>query len=176
MNLCLVRHTSVNVPSGICYGQSDVGVNEATFEQEAKSALLSIPDCRWDAVYTSPLSRCVRLAEYAGWKDARRDSRLLELDFGDWETKYWSEIDDPNLSAWFDDYVHVRTTNGESFLNQYERVVHFVEDMKRCGYANVLAFAHGGVVESARIYAGAMAFEGLFSQTLPYGGVEMLEF
>lgn len=35
MKMTLVRHTSVDVPKGVCYGQSDVGLR-ATFAEEAE--------------------------------------------------------------------------------------------------------------------------------------------
>lgn len=34
MEVILIRHTSVDVPTGVCYGQTDVPLR-ATFEQEA---------------------------------------------------------------------------------------------------------------------------------------------
>lgn len=34
MNIYLIRHTSVDVPKGLCYGQSDVPLRP-TFEAEA---------------------------------------------------------------------------------------------------------------------------------------------
>ena len=36
MNIYLIRHTSVDVPKGLCYGQSDVPLRP-TFEIEAVS-------------------------------------------------------------------------------------------------------------------------------------------
>ncbi|MCK9157132.1 MAG: alpha-ribazole phosphatase family protein [Paludibacteraceae bacterium] len=176
MNLCLVRHTTVALPSSVCYGQSDVPLNSLTFEKEAQTTILNIPQLKWDVVFTSPLTRCARLAERAGWKEACRDARLKELDFGEWEMTPWTEIDDPNLTAWFEDYIHVRATEGESFMDQYERVKSFIEEMKSRGYENVLVFTHGGVVEAARILSGNMTFDQLFSKSLPLGGVETLTF
>lgn len=37
MEVILIRHTSVDVPPGTCYGQSDVPLRD-TFEQEAEAA------------------------------------------------------------------------------------------------------------------------------------------
>ena len=34
MEIILIRHTSVDVPQGVCYGQTDVPLRD-TFEQEA---------------------------------------------------------------------------------------------------------------------------------------------
>ena len=52
MNVYLIRHTSVAVPQGTCYGQSDVPVKDS-FEEEATAVLRQIKDIRFDKVYCS---------------------------------------------------------------------------------------------------------------------------
>lgn len=96
MNVYLIRHTSVAVPQGTCYGQSDVPVKDS-FEEEATAVLRQIKDIRFDKVYCSPLSRCVKLAAYCGYPNAEREERIKEIDFGDWEMKKYDEIEDPRL-------------------------------------------------------------------------------
>ena len=49
----------------------------------------------FDHVYTSPLTRCVRLATYCGYPDAERDKRIMEINFGDWEMKPFEQNEDP---------------------------------------------------------------------------------
>lgn len=78
MNIYLIRHTSVDVPKGLCYGQSDVPLRP-TFEIEAAVTKAKIESIHFDMAYTSPLSRCTRLAQYCGFGDATRDPRILEL-------------------------------------------------------------------------------------------------
>lgn len=78
MKMTLVRHTSVDVPKGVCYGQSDVGLR-ATFAEEAERVRENLKGRKFDAVYTSPLSRCVKLASFCGYEDAVRDKRLMEM-------------------------------------------------------------------------------------------------
>ena len=84
MELILVRHTSVDVPTGICYGQSDVPVR-ASFPQEADRVREALEQEKhkapFEVVYTSPLSRCTRLAEWCGYGEAIRDARLMEMKF-----------------------------------------------------------------------------------------------
>lgn len=82
MEIILIRHTSVDVPPGTCYGQTDVPL-KPTFEEEAlitKEKLKAYG--HFDCVYTSPLSRCTRLAKFCGYPNANRDTRILELNFG----------------------------------------------------------------------------------------------
>lgn len=77
MNIYLIRHTSVDVPKGLCYGQSDVPLRP-TFEIEAAVTKAKIESIHFDMAYTSPLSRCTRLAQYCG--------------FGDTIQEYWNLI------------------------------------------------------------------------------------
>ena len=70
MEVILIRHTSVDVPPGVCYGQTDVPL-KPTFEQEAAVTQENLKAfLPFDHVYTSPLTRCVRLATYCGYPDA----------------------------------------------------------------------------------------------------------
>ena len=91
MEVTFIRHTSVDIPPGVCYGQSDVPLRDS-FEQEAAITSENLKTYRrqgrdFDHVYTSPLSRCVRLATYCGYPDAERDKRIMEINFGDWECR-----------------------------------------------------------------------------------------
>lgn len=175
MEIIFVRHTSVDVPPGTCYGQTDVPL-KPTFEQEAAVTLANLKEhAPFDRVYTSPLSRCTRLAIYCGYLDAEHDTRLMELNFGDWEMKRFDEIKDPRLQEWFDDYLNVPATNGESFIMQYKRVADFLDELKTRPYRKVVVFTHGGVLICAQIYAGLLKFEDAFTLLTPYGGMVMIK-
>ena len=49
MNIYLIRHTSVDVPKGLCYGQSDVPLRP-TFEIEAAVTKAKIESIHFDTV------------------------------------------------------------------------------------------------------------------------------
>lgn len=171
MEIILIRHTSVDVPPGICYGQTDVPL-KPTFEQEAAVTAENLKkDCPFDHVYTSPLTRCVRLATYCGFPDAERDKRIMEINFGNWEMKSFEHNDDPHLKEWYADYLNVAATGGESFAMQYHRVSQFLDELKTKPYQKVAIFAHGGVLICAQIYAGLIKPVEAFSALTPYGGI-----
>lgn len=174
MIVYLIRHTSVDVPQGVCYGQTDVPL-KLSFMYEAEETVVKLGNLRFDQVYTSPLTRCIRLATYCGYPDAIRDPRLMEINFGDWEMKRFDEIADPNLEEWYADYLHVRATNGESFEDQYRRVAHFLDELRQQPYQQVGIFAHGGVLLNAQIYAGVLKPEEAMQALTPYGGVVKIE-
>lgn len=175
MELLLIRHTSVDVPPGICYGQTDVPL-KPSFEQEASITLTNLKAYlpageSFDHVYTSPLSRCTRLAAYCGFADAERDSRLLEINFGKWEMQPFETNGDPRLQEWYADYLNVAATGGESFAMQYQRVGDFLRELRTKPFHRVAIFTHGGVLICAQIYTQVIKKEEAFSALTPYGGI-----
>jgi alpha-ribazole phosphatase len=180
MEVWMVRHTAVDAAVGTCYGRTDVPLRES-FADEAEAVRRALAGERFDAVFTSPLSRCLRLAEACGYgATAVRDERLREIDFGAWEGRLYDEIDDPALQAWYADWLHARPTGGETFDEQRARVAEFLEELHGGGLRGgvgesdgrrVLVFTHGGVVVAAGIHAGLWSAEDAFSHTPPYGGI-----
>ena len=171
MEIILVRHTSVAVAKGTCYGWTDVALSD-TFEQEAtltRTALLA--HAPFDAAYSSPLSRATRLASFCGFENATIDPRLREMHMGDWEMQRFDEITDENLQRWYADYMNVRTTNRESFPDIYARVSSFLNMLKAQTHRRVVVFAHGGVLICAGIYAGLFKRENAFDNLTPFGGL-----
>lgn len=174
MKVTLIRHTRVDVPKGICYGQTDVPV-AATFKEEAQKTKERLSGRLFDAVFSSPLSRARMLAEYCGFRSYSTDNRLMEMNMGDWEMQRYDDIKDDNLQKWYDDYMHVATTNGESFPMLYKRVAGFLDELKGKPYGNVAIFAHCGVLICAGIYGGLFKEQGCFEHAVDYGGIEEIE-
>lgn len=170
MRLFIIRHTSVAVPKGVCYGQTDVPL-AGTFEEEAELVKEKIKGIRFDHVYTSPLSRCTRLAEYCGYPDAESDSRLMEMNFGDWEMMRYDEITDPRLAEWYADFIHVSASGGESSIQQCGRFMQFVDDLRtrHDTSATIGIFTHGGILVHALAQYGGYSYEEALAMRLPYG-------
>lgn len=170
MDLILVRHPAVDVPAGVCYGRTDVDLLPG-FENVARAVSADLSGEDFDIVLTSPLSRCVRLAEACGYGDVLRDDRLMELDFGEWEMKRYDEIRDERLQEWYDDYVNVAPTGGESMMQQHCRFRDLLRDLNEKGVERVLMFTHGGIIGHALIISGTAAFDDVFSKIPSYGSV-----
>lgn len=168
IKIYLIRHTSVDVPPGTCYGQTDVPLKQ-TFPVEARLCQERIKGMQFDKVFTSPLSRCTRLAEFCGYPEAERRYELLEINFGRWEMQRYDAIQDPTLQTWYDDYLHTRVPEGESFTDQYQRVSSFLEQLKQTPWKQILIFTHGGVLACAQIYSGQIKLEEAFSHIPAYG-------
>lgn len=169
MKIYIVRHTSVAV-SGVCYGQTDVPLKD-TFETEAEAVRQKLKDINYDAVFSSPLSRAKKLAEYCGFQDVQLYDRLKELHFGDWEMHEWDKID---MTEWEKDWINNPAPNGESFKQMYDRVSSFIDELKESDYQTVIVFAHGGVINCFKTYFKQTDLSGAFDQLAEYG--EVLEF
>jgi alpha-ribazole phosphatase len=172
MEIILIRHTTPDVEKGICYGQADVRVKE-TFLQEADAVLpLLPPDV--STIYTSPLSRCVRLAEHLGRSrklPVVRDDRLKELNFGPWELQPWDSIDPSSLKPWMDNYVDTACPGGESYRQLADRANSFLADIRRAPHAKVLVVTHHGVIKAMSACLLNITLEKAMSMSFGYGSL-----
>lgn len=175
MRVVLVRHTSVAVPKGTCYGWTDVPVSDSFIEEAALAQTALRRYEPFDAVFSSPLTRARLLASYCGHQRPVLDERLKELNMGEWEMKAYDEISDPYVEKWYNDFLHLPTPGGESFADQYMRVADFLDELRTKDFSNVAVFAHGGVLACAGIYAGLFAPEAAFDNLVPYGGIEVVD-
>lgn len=175
MEVILVRHTSVAVPKGTCYGQSDVPVSD-TFEQEAEVTKQNLTQYQpFDKVYSSPLTRASKLAAYCGHPQPRLDNRLKEMHMGRWEMQLYDDISDPYVEEWYADYMNLPTPEGEGFRDVYRRVSEFLDELKTKPYKRVAVFAHGGVLICAGLYAGLFGEADAWEHLVDYGGIEKIE-
>jgi alpha-ribazole phosphatase len=169
MEVYLIRHTTPAVEKGICYGQTDLLADELLFEKEVEDILKKLPK-QFDKVYSSPLQRCSILAEKLS-NDPVFDNRLMELNFGDWENKSWDKIDPKSLSVWMPDFVNVKAGGAESYLELYQRIVSFIEELQTTDYKNVIIITHAGCIRSFISFVLDLPLENSFRIALGYGEV-----
>src|SRR6516165_7242435 len=87
----LIRHTTPTVSKGICYGQSDIDLTES-FDEEASVIKKHLTE-QIEHVYSSPLMRCTKLAEYLFPKsNIQLYKDLMEINCGNWEMKQWDLV------------------------------------------------------------------------------------
>ena len=175
MQLVLIRHTSVAVPRGVCYGQTDVALAES-FQEEASVVKENLKRFTFDHVYSSPLSRCVKLARFCGYENPIIDSRLIEMNFGEWEMKHYDEIKDPRLQKWFKDYINVAATGGESVLDQRRRFMDFIKEIKELHPDKTIGiFTHGGILINALVALAGKSYAAMYNALPPYGSIIEIE-
>lgn len=177
MEIYFIRHTSVAVPKGICYGDTDVPLNPI-FESEALVVKQKLDGIMFDKVYTSPLTRAKRLASYCGYSEAHPDARLREFNFGEWEMQEYNTLyaEDVRFKQWCEDYVNLHAPGGECLLDLLSRVNSFIDDMLLSGNDRIAAFCHGGIIAAAMLRKGQTTYQNAFSDVPPYGSVVSFEF
>lgn len=144
MEIYLIRHTTPDITREICYGQSDIGLTDS-FPEESKSILKELPSSL-DRIYTSPLTRCLQLAQLIPHRSLEQVSQLKEMDFGDWELKPWSEIPKTELDPWMADFVHQQVPNGESMTILANRVLSWYSSLKSLKLGKVAIVTHAGPI------------------------------
>jgi len=178
MTLYLVRHTKVNSPTGVCYGQSDIDVH-STFETEKSILISKLQKINFDKIYSSPLKRCTILAEafINSHNKVSYDQRLVELNFGKWEGKIWSEIEkSEEAKLWFNDYMNTPCPGGESYIDLLTRVQDFLYDLKNKDFENkVLIICHGGTIRAFHTIIKKVSLQESFDLKIDYGQIVKME-
>ena len=171
MDIYLIRHTTPDVPPGVCYGQRDVGL-AATWEEEFSQLLDKLPSS-WDRVYSSPWPRCRRLAQQLATNPIE-DVRLQELSFGVWEGKAWSDIPSAALDPWMADFVHVACPGGESYQMLAHRIKSFWQEVNQYDGATVAIVTHAGPIRALLSAVLGLPLENSFRLTIDYGSTSLL--
>ncbi len=128
MDIYLIRHTQTATDPGLCYGQSDIALADS-FADEMAILHDKLPEFSDDCkVYSSPLTRCLQLAKTFS-DTVTTDTRLQELDFGDWEGQRFDDIDAAVLQQWTNNFVTAAPPNGENFEDLYQRTGSFWQDL-----------------------------------------------
>ncbi|WP_276381916.1 alpha-ribazole phosphatase [Flavobacterium sp. H4147] len=176
MEMYLVRHTETICEKGICYGQSDVDIAEP-FENIFGSIISELPSEA--VIFTSPLKRCVILAKHIQENiktiSFQEDERLKEMNFGDWELKKWDEIPSEQLNPWMEDFVNIKVSNGESFVELHERVGDFLSDKISKTNVPVIIVAHAGIIRSIICHQTSLPLKDAFTNKVDFGQVIKIE-
>jgi alpha-ribazole phosphatase len=177
MILWTLRHTTPDVPRGVCYGRSDFDV-APSFSQEYPPALSALDDCRASRVLSSPLLRCRRLAEKVAEHlhlPLEIAPALSEIHFGDWENKHFHEIPDADKAAWRANLRHYRFPGGESFHDVGLRVADYVALTHAPG-DELLWVTHAGIISALMHAFGGVPDDDFVEGKLGYGTLVRFDF
>lgn len=151
LNVFLLRHgqTAWNADNNRYCGRSDISLTAKGIRQ-AESVRDQLKDFTFDGVYSSPLERAFMTAVIASGVDVKKDQRLIEADFGDWEKKTKEEFiaENPSLwTNWMDDpAAHRAGGTGETGMEIVTRVDDFFRELvQKHNSGNILVAAHNGV-------------------------------
>jgi broad specificity phosphatase PhoE len=150
--LTLVRHGETTGQSSIrYYGMTDVPLSDAGRAQMCR-VRDALRDRRFDAVFTSRLSRSVEAAALIAGAQARPQAIAAfdEVNFGRWEGWTRDEIaarDPENFSAWQRDGVRFAYPDGDSRVAFHDRVAAELSALLRdAGGSDWLLVLHKGVI------------------------------
>ena len=125
MQLHLIRHPRPAVEPGVCYGQTDVGLAECPVAVAARLRPL-LPESF--TLHASPLARARLLAQELG--TPQLDDRLMEIHFGDWEGRTFTDIGSA-IDDWAADPLGFRAPGGESPREMAARVLAWLEEIRQ---------------------------------------------
>jgi len=154
MTLWLVRHAQPLIDKGICYGQLDMKANLAETQKCAAMLKNVLPAGAY--LLTSPLQRCELLAQmFKSLQPGltfKKDGRLQEMNFGQWEGRAWADIDPAALGAWTADFANYRAGDtGESAGQFMTRVASAFDELDPA--KDTVWITHAGVIRAATLIA-----------------------
>jgi alpha-ribazole phosphatase len=153
------RHPRATGAAGRCIGRTDLSVDPRRAKRLAHRLRATVRREQLPrVVWVSPLRRCRAVGRWlARWGfECRVDDRLMELDFGRWDGRPWSEVPWHEVQAWEADLLHHAPGAGESLAHLAARQQAFVAERRSAGDRAVLRVGHGGWITAlVHLPAGA---------------------
>lgn len=174
--LYLIRHTTPNIETSICYGSSDIDVTK-NFLLEADDIRKLINSTNPISVFSSPLIRCSKLAkELFPNHSIIYEDDIKELDFGDWEMQSWDQINKNEINRWYKDFMNIAPPNGESFMNLYSRSTNKIYNIfnNTKEYSTDAIITHSGVIRCILMEYLHIPANKIFNWHLGYGCIVKL--
>jgi broad specificity phosphatase PhoE len=151
LRVYLLRHgeTAWNADNNRYCGRTDIALTEKGLKQ-AEEVKRQLQGIEWVNVYSSPLQRAYTTAQIASGREVTKDDRLIEADFGVWETKTKEEFIAENEILWTnwmnDPAAHRAGGTGETGAEIVARTVDFFQSMQqRYKEGNIMVVAHNGI-------------------------------
>ncbi|MDT8859290.1 histidine phosphatase family protein [Alkalihalobacillus sp. MEB130] len=154
MDVFLVRHGITKWNQEKRYlGHTDLSISKDQNELSILKKELNKEN--FDFIFSSDLRRCQETLAYLQLStEASCDSRLREIDFGDWEGQTYEDLkDDASYQKWIDSGGECPIPNGESSETFKARIDSFLNELQKrkivkeeSTNAQVLIMTHGGVI------------------------------
>ena len=200
MELHFIRHTQPEIERNTCYGQADISLS-TSFPEEAEEILSTLKrlniDDSYSKIISSPSQRCQRLAkkilamqsQQNGHYDHRINQKahpsiataielnpdLMEVNFGDWELKHWSEIPREQSENWTDNFITACPPNGESLLDLQYRVSQAFDKLLNMHgdneYCKIAIITHAGVMRIIAAKVLNIALEDIFKLKINFAQI-----
>lgn len=150
MNIYLVRHskTKWNEQKRLQGHKDSPLTQEGMDNAYALKKYIDENNIQFDDIYSSPLNRAYTTAKVvAGKQDIKIDNRLKEMNFGDYEGQYISQLLAMNPSyydmMWNNPSEFTCLPNGESYEDVLKRIDDFFNEITNSNAHNILIVTHG---------------------------------
>lgn len=175
-NLYFIRHahTALNGMMIFQGGQTDSPLDQIGLDQV--SASIKAMNDTLPSEYLlvcSPLMRTKQTA--AGLKlnteNVIYDDEIREIDFGEWEGKMLSEVQEnhaPEVARYYDDDITMRPDGGESIGEVESRMLKAIAKYSNKNYENVVFVSHGNSISIA--LSSLLSDNEIFKRTLAIPG------
>ncbi|HET8829961.1 MAG TPA: alpha-ribazole phosphatase family protein [Pelobium sp.] len=175
-NIYLIRHPEVYNPNKLCYGQSEMPLEENfTVQFDWVKERLQLDENT--TYHSSPLRRCTKLASHLSNDNHVTDQRISDFNFGTWEMKEWNEIPAKELNLWNADFVNHKVKKGECFLDLYERAIDFYEEIVARNHSeNTVIITHAGIIRSVIAYVLDFPLEKVFNLRIDYSSISKVSY
>ena len=119
------RHPRAKGAADRCIGRTDLDVDPRRAKRLAHRIRRAARQYGLPRrVLTSPLRRCAAVGQWLrrwGWRHERLPA-LLEMDFGRWDGRAWSQIAREEIDAWCAGFLNHRPGGGEALHDLFARV------------------------------------------------------
>ena len=153
MKLWLVRHAAVQVEPGVCYGALDLPADAQATQHLAHALAQALP--LGIALRSSVLQRCELLAQCLCRLRPdlayKTDTRLIEMNFGQWEGQTWDAIGPEALQTWTDNFMHHPPGGQETVAQMLERVGAALREAQRAAH-DAVWITHAGVINTVHTW------------------------
>lgn len=134
--------------------------------------------CPWEAIVSSPLSRCAAFAQALAERYAlplEIEPELREIGFGAWEGRTAAEIDAATpevLGRFWRDPLHHPPPDGEPLPRFQVRVTGaWIDLLERHAGRHLLIVGHGGMIRMVLRHVLEMPLTRLWRLEIPYGAL-----
>ncbi|WP_105619550.1 alpha-ribazole phosphatase [Vallitalea okinawensis] len=168
LNIYFVRHGESELnESGVYYGHTDCNLTLKGIQQ-ADEVKGKLNDKVFSKTFSSPLKRAYDTATIilGHQKKSIIDSRIMEMNFGQWENLNYKAIEKDYPEHWVqfcNDYEATAPPGGECLLNVYDRIKDFIDDLMSAEEkGNILIVSHQGCLRLMLSYLLGMEAKGFW--------------
>lgn len=150
MKVYIVRHGEVPHNALRKYCTLDEDLNELGIKQ-AEELREKIKNMKFDIIIASPYTRTKHTANIVNVNNCKIifDDRIKERNCGDLSGK---PIEVTNREEYWNYYSTIQYGTAENIKSFFERVFHFLDELKTKEYKSVLIVAHSGVSKAFNAY------------------------